>query len=332
MKLKKLIGILMLCLIFLIPLVKAKEIRFLDGETEGEVPPDEEASLPEGETSLPEETQKPTETEIKWNIFGVEIKLSDVLAIAVVAAFIFALLLIGGVIRAPGGFPWLSFVLFIITIIIFLIVPFFIPYPQYLSVPESFKQMELPSLASQVFILLGLPQEWTYIPAIIYLFILPFAAIYTLVWAFLQSLGIFANVPSSINRVLAFIITFLTIPFGWFVKFVWILFSFIGVWSVVIFATTFVVGAFFRGWGVGRREYALALKTYESVHHELLNKLTELKKKVDGLSAEDIMRLTSDLAGKYGALYPKIRELYARVLTAETVDEKRKIVKEFKLE
>jgi hypothetical protein len=50
------------------------------------------------------------------------------------------------------------------------------------------------------------------------------------------------------------------------------------------------------------------------------------------LSAEDIVRLTSDLAGKYGALYPKIRELYGKVLAAETVDEKRKIVKEFKLE
>jgi hypothetical protein len=124
----------------------------------------------------------------------------------------------------------------------------------------------------------------------------------------------------------------MTIPVGWFTKIVWILFSFVGIWSVVIFAATFIVGIFFRGYGVARKEYALAVKTYETVHRDLLNKLSELKKKVDGLGAEDIERLTSELAERYGALYPSVKELHGKVLAADTVEAKRNVVKQFKLE
>jgi len=93
-----------------------------------------------------------------------------------------------------------------------------------------------------------------YIPAIHYLFILPFAGIYTLVWAFLSELGIFKT-NRNVNRVLAFIITFLTIPVGIFIKIVWVLFSFIGVWSAAVFAITFIIGIFFKGAGIAAREY-----------------------------------------------------------------------------
>jgi type II secretory pathway component PulF len=92
------------------------------------------------------------------------------------------------------------------------------------------------------------------VPAIIYLFILPFAAIYTLVWAFLISLGIFPQ--ANVNRILALIIAFLTIPMGWFTKMVWVLFGFLGGWSVAVFAATFIIGILFRGAGVATKEYA----------------------------------------------------------------------------
>ena len=100
---------------------------------------------------------------------------------------------------------------------------------------------------------MGLPAEWGYVPAIIYLFILPFAGIYTIVWAFLETLKIFKQ--KNINRTLALIITFLTIPVGLFVKMVWVLFSFMGAWSVAIFTATFVVGIFFKGYGITYKEY-----------------------------------------------------------------------------
>jgi len=258
--------------------------------------------------------------------------ISQLSGIIFIIIFIFILLIIGGVIKRPSGrFSW-SLILFLSLIVLLFILPQFVPFPAYLEVPASFKVYPLPSYASAVFEMLGLPSDWMYVPAIIYLFILPFAAIYTLAWAFLQSLEIFTNVSSSVNRVLAFIIAFLTIPIGWFTKIVLVLFSFMGVWSVVIFTATFIVGLFFRGYGIARKEYALTLKTYESVGKELSDRLSELQKRVDELSSSDIEREVSRLAERYGGLYPKLKDLAAQVLQASDVDGKRKAVKEFKLQ
>jgi MFS family permease len=250
-----------------------------------------------------------------------------------ILVFILILLTIGGVIKRPSGrgISW-SLIFFIVLIIALFIIPQYVPFPAYLEVPQNFKISPLPSYAASILEMLGLPSEWMYVPAIIYLFILPFAAIYTLAWAFLQSLEIFTNVPSSINRVLAFIIAFLTIPIGWFVKIVWVLFSFMGIWSVVIFAATFIAGIFFRGYGITRKEYALTLKTYETVGRELIDKLSELQRKVDELSSADIEREVNRLAEKYGSLYPKIKDLAAQVLQASDVNGKRNAVKSFKLQ
>ena len=259
--------------------------------------------------------------------------IGGLVSVVFIVIFVIILLILGGVIKKPsgGGIPGFL-ILFIVLVILLFVIPMFVPYPQYLEVPANFKIIPLPSYAAQIFMMLGLPEEWMYVPAIIYLFILPFAAIYTLVWAFLQSLGIFTNVPSSVNRILAFIVAFLTIPFGWFVKLVWVLFSFMGAWSVVIFVATFVIGVFFRGFGVARKEYVQALKTYENVGKELQSKLNELQKRVDELSSEDIEREVNRLSEKYGGLYPKIKDLAAQVLQAQDVNSKRKVVKEFKLQ
>lgn len=259
--------------------------------------------------------------------------IGGLVSVVFIVIFVIILLILGGVIKKPtgGGIPGFL-IMFIVLVILLFVIPMFVPYPQYLEVPANFKIIPLPSYAAQIFMMLGLPEEWMYVPAIIYLFILPFAAIYTLVWAFLQSLGIFTNVPSSVNRILAFIVAFLTIPFGWFVKLVWVLFSFMGAWSVIIFVATFVIGVFFRGFGVARKEYVQALKTYENVGKELQSKLNELQKRVDELSSEDIEREVNRLSEKYGGLYPKIKDLAAQVLQAQDVNSKRKVVKEFKLQ
>jgi hypothetical protein len=259
--------------------------------------------------------------------------IGGLVSVVFIVIFVIILLILGGVIKKPSGRGIPGFlILFIVLIIVLFVIPMFVPYPQYLEVPANFKIVPLPSYAAQVFVMLGLPEEWMYVPAIIYLFILPFAAIYTLVWAFLQSLGIFTNVPSSVNRILAFIVAFLTIPFGWFVKLVWVLFSFMGAWSVVIFVATFVIGVFFRGFGVARKEYVQALKSYENVGKELQSKLNELQKRVDELSSEDIEREVNRLSEKYGGIYPKIKDLAVQVLQASDVSSKRKVVKEFKLQ
>ena len=83
----------------------------------------------------------------------------------------------------------------------------------------------------------------------------------------LASLPIFRGLPniSRINRLLAFIITFLTIPLGWFTKIVWVLFGFMGAWSVILFGAIFIVGILFRGYGVVESEYSLAARLADQV-------------------------------------------------------------------
>jgi len=212
-------------------------------------------------------------------------------SVVFIIIFVIILLILGGVIKKPSGGGISGFlILFIVLVILLFVIPMFVPYPQYLEVPANFKIIPLPSYAAQIFMMLGLPEEWMYVPAIIYLFILPFAAIYTLVWAFLQSLLIFTNVPSSVNRVLAFIVAFLTIPFGWFVKIVWVLFSFMGAWSVVIFVATFVIGVFFRGYGkVEEERYALMGKKWRSeARRRLNNALNDINNKQAGGAINEI--------------------------------------------
>lgn len=181
--------------------------------------------------------------------------LSSAVSLGIIIGFIVILLWLGGVIKIRiGSKVGLSFLLFLIIIILSFVIPQIIPYPTFLEIPPDLMVVPLPKYAAQALIMMGLPQEWMYFPAIIYLFILPFAGIYTIVWAFLSSIRIFEGLPSNINKVIALVITFLTIPTGWFIRIVWVIFSFIGVWSVVIFALIFLAVSFFRGYAFLKRE------------------------------------------------------------------------------
>jgi len=263
---------------------------------------------------------------------GIVNLLSTAIPVIFIIAFILILLALGGVLpRGRFSRGMALFIVFILLIVLLFVLPMFIPYPQILEVPENFKMVEIPSFAAQFFIMLGLPMEWMYLPAIIYLFILPFAAIYTIVWAFLRSIEIFANVPSSVNRVLAFIIAFLTIPLGWFVKLVWVLFAVLGAWSLVIFAAIFILGVLFRGYGVVRREYTQILQAHAKVADNLQFELDELQKRVDNLTSEQIDALVNALASKYGGTIPKVANLAALVTSEPDVGKKREIIKNFRL-
>jgi len=181
--------------------------------------------------------------------------LTNYIGIIFILVFVLILLIVGGVIHMPttGGSTIIVLIIFGILLVLAFVFPNFIKFPDYAAVPDNFKYYPLPGPAVDVLGMMGLPREWGYIPAIIYLFVLPFAAIYTLFWAFLVSLGIFHQ--PNVNRILALIVAFLTLPIGWFTKMVWALFAFMGGWSVAIFAVMFIGGIFFRGAGVMAKEY-----------------------------------------------------------------------------
>jgi hypothetical protein len=254
--------------------------------------------------------------------------IGGLISIIFIVIFVIILLILGGVIKRPsgGGIPGFL-IMFIVLVILLFVIPMFVPYPQYLEVPANFKIVPLPSYAAQVFIMLGLPEEWMYVPAIIYLFILPFAAIYTLVWAFLQSLGIFTNVPSSVNRILAFIVAFLTIPFGWFVKLVWVLFSFMGAWSVVIFVATFVIGVFFRGLSISTREYEEYKKFALKSKVEAQNIIKDLEAAKQG-TVDVMKKAISDNLDKIKAIDSRAHRILSAALLSNEPDEIRKLISE----
>lgn len=223
-----------------------------------------------------------------------------------IGIFILILLVVAGVRpKLKPGLPSLTIIALLILIFLAFILPQFVPYPAYISVPDNFKLKPLPSFVSNFFIFLGLPEEWMYLPAIIYLFILPFAGIYAVVWVFLSSLNFLfpAQQQTKVVRFLALIITFLTIPMGWFVKMVWVLFSFMGAWSIALFAVTFVVGSLFRGAGIVQRQ-AYELKKYtlsiRRVYDDVIKRLNEAK----NLPLQQLQAEVNAILNLYGAQLP----------------------------
>jgi len=237
--------------------------------------------------------------------------LSNLVPILFVIVFILLLLGIAGVIsfKRPGvgRIPW-GKIIFLVAIIGVFVVAYFAPYPTWIEVPESFKVKRLPEGAVTVFAYFGLPDEWMYVPAIIYLFILPFAGIYTIVWAFLTSLDIFSFYKggqqyNKIYRLLAFIITFLTLPTGLFVKLVWIMFGFMGALSVAIFALTFIVGIFFRGYGVTVAQYTQAeLQKIQYLAYAAKQEFETFSRQIDRLPLPDAKSHLKKLWNKYKSL------------------------------
>jgi hypothetical protein len=245
------------------------------------------------------------------------------IGIIFIIIFVIILLIIGGVWKPSFGIFSPSLIIFIIVIVLLFFIPQFISFPDYLKVvPDSFKYWELPEAAKDALQLIGLPREWGFVPAIIYLFILPFAAIFALFWAFLDMLGILPQ--PNIKRILALIVAFLTIPLGWFVKMVWVLFAFMGLWSIVAFVAMFVIGVFFRGAGIAAREYSTLTaysknkkdaEKFEAYAEGRINDL--MRKGVDAQSIRSLREVKDELCGDIrsgGANYDGAKSQFSKII------------------
>lgn len=156
-----------------------------------------------------------------------------------------------------------------------------------------------------------------HVPAIIYLFIVPFAAIYTLVWAFLNDLGVFKNVSNKrVNIVLAFLIAFSTIPLGYFTKLVQVLFAFLGGYSVAMFAAMMIVGIFGKGYGYAVDAYAKTAIAKQSakikvLHQNVKSLLAEVQKAQDDGAARAVLMAPAAQAmlREYGSITGRPMEI-----------------------
>ncbi|MEM0480736.1 MAG: hypothetical protein QXQ14_00915 [Candidatus Aenigmatarchaeota archaeon] len=250
--------------------------------------------------------------------------LEIVLGIIPVIIVILILLWLGGVFKAPGGrFP-LAPILYVLLIVIIFVLPllqrlgYIKIFPDTIS-SETLKQWgfpqqnKLPDFACKVLTGLTLQEEIAcYVPELIFFFILPFAAIFAITWAFLKMLNIFENVPNADNiyRLLAFIIAFMTIPMGIFMILIATWFSFLGAFSIAVFVAMFIAGVFFRGYGYIRAEaYGVALKTLSIRIKEARAKFEKLLDQVDDLSVDALRNELKDLRRAYGDLDAVVSEI-----------------------
>ncbi len=212
---------------------------------------------------------------------------SIILSVIVVLSIVIVLLYLGGVIKgAPRGVP-LGLVIFSVIFFVVFILPFLqaigvIPpiLPSEIKNAKAFMNAPFPEQIQPImqkifeFIPLQPKEVVNYIDGVIFLIILPFAALYAIVWGFLNHLKIFGEDESAkkINRVLAFIISLMTLPVGAFNIMIATIFAGLGWFAVVAFAIMFLGGVFFRG-------YAFTISAYYTAQVEKFKTAKEAQKK-----------------------------------------------------
>ena len=108
---------------------------------------------------------------------------------------------------------------------------------KYPEVPEFMKGEELPEQVKPILQnFFGLPEEWLYMPAIFYLFVIPFLAIFAMVEGIINPL---TEIWHNWAHVLAFCIAFATIPAGIFGRIVAAMLATLGLYSIAIFVLFF---------------------------------------------------------------------------------------------
>jgi hypothetical protein len=188
---------------------------------------------------------------------------ATIISVIFILAVIITLLALAGVfkVRAIGGNLVVSLLYGIIILVVFILpllqrLGYIHIFPDRID-GETLKKWgfpqtnRFPDSVCNVLKMLTLQEEIAcYMPELLFLVILPFAAIFAIAYGFLWNLRIFRNVPNEagINRLLAFIIAFSTIPMGTFMILVAFWFSFMGGFSVAVFVAMFVLGVFFRGY------------------------------------------------------------------------------------
>lgn len=144
-------------------------------------------------------------------------------------------------------------ILSMIFILIFLATPVFAQ--QSTSLQNYLASSFNPDTLAQ-FLFPGLPPEYLRIPQIIWYVIVPFIAVFTVIYGFLQELRLFRYTSNKINIVLAFAMSLLLLPSGALTFIVVQLYSFGAAFAAIIFGIVFIVGVFmwmiasgYRFWG-----------------------------------------------------------------------------------
>jgi len=113
-------------------------------------------------------------------------------------------------------------------------------------------ECDLGTIVCNVGAALGFPENWLNSKTFLWYSFIPLMGIWLIIFGFLDRIHIFRR--NSINGLLSFLIAFSMVPLGVFVIVVSILFSIMGMYSVILFVGLFFIGTFYfakgyiRGW------------------------------------------------------------------------------------
>lgn len=171
--------------------------------------------------------------------------------------------------------------------------------------------------------LFGFPPSWVVFPNFIWYALVPFLGIFTIVYGFLKELRIFKRTRWSIP-VLAFLITFSTMPLRIFVLLVNFMFQFLGAWSVGIFGFIFFIGTLYYAklrkadWGTAVASAQLENEALESARKDLKNLYEERSIIISDITDAKGKRL-NELTEKLEKLDTQINNARAKVKQIEDI-------------
>ncbi len=145
---------------------------------------------------------------------------------------------------SKGQADWMRWLIIGVTLaLIIMFIAAFTTEPKEYTLPSNFKRTPITGVYATLLKTIGAPDNWLWIPGIIYLFFVPLLGITVIAYGFLDAMQIFPNI--NVNLILALVIAFATIPFGVFTKFVMFLFALMGVYSTGAFAFLFFFGVLY---------------------------------------------------------------------------------------
>jgi ribosomal protein S13 len=145
--------------------------------------------------------------------------------------------------------------------------------------------------------MLGFPIGWLRLDTFLWYALLPLFGVWMIIYGFLTVINIFGRGRTGFYALLSFCIAFSTIPLGYFVIFVSLLFAFMGTWSTIIFAILFIGGTIFfllkkfTGWGAERAGDIMYKKQIDAYKRQ-----TDLYEKQEREAVERLNKLSDEIA------------------------------------
>jgi hypothetical protein len=169
------------------------------------------------------------------------------------------------------------------------------------------------------FLLPNLPPEYLRIPEIIWYVIVPFIAVYAVIYGFLQELKLFRYTSNKVNIVLAFAMTMLLLPSGVLTFIIVQLYSFGAAFAAIIFGIVFIVGVFmwmiasgYRFWGTVNIERTY-VKSINNLSKDVYRLRVQRKLIYDQITRETNPKRIAALTQNMAAIEGQIAQLEERI-------------------